>query len=290
MSTPPCDFQVEAASQQKSKAQLAAEEDARMRQALERPLGAENKGFRMMQKLGYRAGEGLGKAEAAIPVGEDLGEVPRKRPATEPIRVSVGQGRSGIGVEGERRRREEEEVEGEVKRVRIDEGEYRERMRTEREEARSEGLVGAAQDIAERLDEEKYLGEQGGDGEGKLVGKREVNVLWRGRVLRREEMQRERLRKHEKLSNLTRGGVDDGDEEDADDKIALGRTVEDLEDVEEDEEDSELEEFDALPSAEKLEKLVVHLRKQHLYCFWCKYQYESEEMEGCPGLTEEDHD
>jgi hypothetical protein len=39
-----------------------------------------------------------------------------------------------------------------------------------------------------------------------------------------------------------------------------------------------------------LEKLVVYLRETYHYCFWCKYRYTDESMEGCPGLTEEEHD
>jgi len=32
------------------------------------------------------------------------------------------------------------------------------------------------------------------------------------------------------------------------------------------------------------------LREEFNYCFWCKCTYPGEDMEGCPGLTEEDHD
>jgi hypothetical protein len=80
---------------------------------------------------------------------------------------------------------------------------------------------------------------------------------------------------------------------DHDDKLALSRTVEgDIAEVEleEDEEDEELEAFNELSAEERLTRVVTYLRDKHHYCFWCKYQYETAEMEGCPGLTEEDHD
>ena len=69
------------------------------------------------------------------------------------------------------------------------------------------------------------------------------------------------------------------------DRSAFGNEVEDL-----DEEDPELEEFNAFEPAEQLDKLVAYLRKRWYYCFWCKHQYADDKMEGCPGLTEDDHD
>ena len=83
----------------------------------------------------------------------------------------------------------------------------------------------------------------------------------------------------------------DGDE---DDRTAVGRSsssapahapVEDLE-----EEDDELEAFDALDPDERLRRVVAYLRARFRYCFWCKSRYPDEDMDGCPGLTEEDHD
>jgi hypothetical protein len=93
---------------------------------------------------------------------------------------------------------------------------------------------------------------------------------------------------HQSLSRLP---TYEDTEEDKDDRKALGKDVsrhalvEDLE-----EEDPELEEFSALEPAERLEKLVLYLRQEFNYCFWCKYTYPDKEMEGCPGVTEEEHD
>jgi hypothetical protein len=90
---------------------------------------------------------------------------------------------------------------------------------------------------------------------------------------------------------LSRLPTYEDDNEDGDDRMALGRgktrtaLVEDLE-----EEDPELDAFNELPPAERLQKLVDHLRQTYFYCFWCKYRYPDKEMEGCPGLTEDDHD
>ena len=72
--------------------------------------------------------------------------------------------------------------------------------------------------------------------------------------------------------------------EDADEKLAFSDEVQDQD---QDVEDNELDEFEALPIAERLEKVIKHLREKYWYCFWCKYRYEDEGMEDCPGLTED---
>lgn len=56
------------------------------------------------------------------------------------------------------------------------------------------------------------------------------------------------------------------------------------------EEDEELEAFNMLEPGVRLGRLVEYLRGEFGYCFWCKFRYEDEGMEGCPGVAEEDHD
>ena len=85
---------------------------------------------------------------------------------------------------------------------------------------------------------------------------------------------------------------------DREDKRALDRELDSKLDqdtstleIELEEDDEELDAFNALEPAERLRKLVLFLRETYRYCFWCKYAYETDlELEGCPGLTEEDHD
>jgi hypothetical protein len=97
--------------------------------------------------------------------------------------------------------------------------------------------------------------------------------------------------RHDLQQSLSRLPTYEDSNEDDEDKKALGKVptqytlVEDLE-----EEDPELDEFNALEPAERLQKLVEHLRREYHYCFWCKFTYPNGEMDGCPGLTEEDHD
>lgn len=50
------------------------------------------------------------------------------------------------------------------------------------------------------------------------------------------------------------------------------------------------EESDACPAEEKLEELLLNLRKKYWYCLWCKEKFPNKEMQGCPGLSQKDHD
>jgi hypothetical protein len=164
-------------------------------------------------------------------------------------------------------------------------------MRREREEARWERLVVAGQKVAERMAGEK---EERESGEGREVVARllkGIPVVWRGLVKAREEAERDRRMRYDLEQGLSWLPTYEDAEEDEDDRKALGKagtayvTAEDL-----DEEDTELDEFNALPPDERLKRVVQHLRDEHHYCFWCKFTYPDENMEGCPGLTEEDHD
>ncbi|GJC92242.1 G-patch domain-containing protein [Colletotrichum higginsianum] len=291
----------------KSKEELAAEEAAAREKALSRSLledaaAKKSKGLAMMAKMGFKGG--------ALGAGGAAGDGAR----TEPIAVEVKEDRGGIGMESEKKRkmreaaeRIEEEVR-EGKRAKVDPLEYRDRVRQEREAARVQAQVFAAQRVAERMAEEKDaesgLQEWGGDEEEENMKKRRkpaagatarplksINVLWRGLARHREEKVRDRRMRYDLEQSLSRLPTYEDDQEDEDDRTALGKrqtvyvTAEDL-----DEEDSELDEFNELEDAEKLRRLVEYLRKKHRYCFWCKFTYTDDEMEGCPGVTEEDHD
>ncbi|KAK3487377.1 hypothetical protein B0T13DRAFT_539620 [Neurospora crassa] len=339
----------------KSKAELAAEEEARREAALSTslfskfvpspstapsftspssatvppppppppPTAAKSKGLAMMAKMGFVPGNALG-------AGATEGR-------TEPIKISIKDGREGIGLESDRKRkmREAAEAAGEMaKKARVDEEGYRERLRREREEARLERQVLAAQKVAEGMDEDHENEVRGGGGGEKGSGDGEVQksegrddsdggnsqarrrrtrtdscrplrsipVVYRGLIRSREEARREAMMRHdlEQSSTLssTRLPTYVDDELDMDDKHALGKDTttvhrpwntyvmaEDL-----DEEDPELDEFNTLSPDERLRRLVQYMRNKHHYCFWCKAKYDDAEMDGCPGLTEEEHD
>jgi Domain of unknown function (DUF4187)/G-patch domain len=282
----------EARGRVKSKAERAAEEATAREAALSKSLltdpatASTNKGLAMMARMGFKPGVALGSKD-------NVGA------RTEPISISMKEDRGGIGLDSEKKRKFREEAEKEGKRVKAEEGEYRERVRREREETRLEGQVGAAMRVAERMDTEREEGdaEEKPTGDAALKRKistkplKQINVLWRGLVRKREEKERGRRMRYDLQQSLSRLPTYEDPDEDKDDRKALGKDhiqhtlVQDLE-----EEDPELDEFNALDPAERLQKLVEYLREEFNYCFWCKYTYPEKDMEGCPGLTEEDHD
>lgn len=283
--------EAEIRSRVKSKAELAEEEKAAREEALSKslltdPAASTNKGLAMMAKMGFKPGVALGSKN-------NVGA------RTEPIGVSIKEDRGGVGLDTEKKRKFREEAEREGKRVKAEEGDYRERVRKEREEARLEGQVRAAMKVAERMNEDReeaeaLTSEQPGDVTKRTISTKplkQINILWRGLVRKREEAERDRRMRYDLHQSLSRLPTYADEDEDKDDKRALGKDrvqhtlVIDLE-----EEDGELDAFNALDPAERLQKLVIHLRESFNYCFWCKSSYPDQEMEACPGLTEEDHD
>lgn len=265
------------------KKQAEEREAALQKSILEDAEKKKSKGLKMMAKMGYKAGSALGKDGAG---------------RAEPVGITMKEDRGGIGLDTLKRKEFNEAVESEAKRVKADEEQYRERVRREREEKRLEGLCESAARVAERMDAEKQEAEGAIDlteaGRKRTVSSKplkQINVLWRGLVKRREEAERERRMRYDLHQSLSRMPMYDDPTEDAEDRRALGKDriqhtlVEDLE-----EEDPKLDEFQALEPAERLQKIVVYLREEFHYCFWCKYAYPDEKMEGCPGLSEEKHD
>lgn len=258
-----------------SKAEKQAAADAAREKALATSLeSSTNRGAKMMAKMGFKPGSALGAA------GNE-GRI-------NPLEVNVKEGKEGIGIDSEKKRKIREQadaMEQGVKRTKLSEGEFRERNRIEREEKRAEGMWWGGMKVLEGFESEN--GETAGkdDEAGRDAPKRPlkyVNLLWRPLVKDRAEKERDRRARYDLTQSLSRNP--EYTSEDADDKIALGAEVEDL-----DEEDPELDEYIALPAAERLEKVVRYLLEKHRYCFWCKYRYEDVGMEGCPGLTEEEH-
>ncbi len=284
----------------KSKQELAEEEARKRDEALATStLDPQSKGFKMMAKLGYKAGSALGRPSEANGGGGGGGSG-----LLEPVGVEMREGRAGIGADAEKKRKFREEMEARVegeKKVKVEEGEFRERRRLEREERRREGLIRGAQAVAERLDEEGEdgtaedgrLGESGREVAGKKRTRKPLskfNVLWRGAVKQRELAERDKRMRYDLHQSLSRLPTYEDPDEDKEDRMALGKKDTEEVDRDLDVEDEELDEFEALDSAEKLQKLVEYLRERWHYCFWCKYRYGDSSMEGCPGIIEDDHD
>jgi hypothetical protein len=234
----------------------------------------------MMAKFGFKQGDTLGKAENA-----------RK----EPIQVNIKEDRSGIGLESEKKRKIREawdEAARAAKRSKEDEGDYLEDRKQQQKEKKMERDLDSAQRTAERLSEAEVEEVVGRSSEDKPL--KDINVLWRVRARRRVEKEHDRRQRRELENSLaSRLPTLAQEDEDNDSKVAQGHDVtpfytsleNDLE-----VEDPDLAEFEALPVAERLTKVLVFLREQYKYCLYCGYQYPDAAMEGCPGITEEDHD
>jgi hypothetical protein len=293
-----------------SKAERAAQEAARRDEALATStLNPTNKGFQMMAKLGFKPGEALGKRTPVTDTDTDT----ESKIRSEPLNLIFKENRGGIGLDTEKKRKIREEAEEASKKIKHEEGTYRDRVREERELKRTEAQVRAAQKVAERLDAEEETEAMensdesskpdGADGSAKRKPVKltsQVNILYRGLVREREKHDNDRQARHAMQSSLPssffpKANLPEYDDPtlERDDKKALGQLDQHTSalEIELEEEDEELDAFNALDPSERLHKLVLYLREKHRYCFWCKYAYESaEELEGCPGLTEEDHD
>ncbi|OAP63495.1 hypothetical protein AYL99_02722 [Fonsecaea erecta] len=280
----------------KSKAELAQEERKKRESALNTTtLDTSNKGFKMMAALGYKPGSALGASRATTEGGKD-------DRLLEPIGLEMRDSRSGIGADAEKKRKFREEVEAQQeadKKRKVEAGEFRERQQKEREEKKMEGQMWAAMKVCERLDEGEEQAQQSVDhtAADATTPKRSskpvkgVNVLWRGLVRQRAINERDRRMRYDLHQSLSRRPDYIDPDEDKEDQMAMGKKadVEEV-DVDLDEEDEELGEFEALEVSERLSQLVAYLRERWHYCFWCKYRYPDEKMEGCPGTTEADHD
>ncbi|KAG0633019.1 hypothetical protein HOY80DRAFT_666022 [Tuber brumale] len=280
-------------AQPKSKAELARIERQKRDEALAKSLlshesAGANKGLKMMKQMGFTPGSGLGRKE-----WDSGGDEAR----LEPIGVNMKSGRGGIGLDkatGEKMKN----VAAGVGVEQLSPEEYRERVRVQAEEARMEAQFCGAQKVCEKFED---TGDDLGGNTQRSVPLKSINVFWRGLVKAREERERERKIKYEMSQSLDLPrlpGYDRGHELDHEDKVALGiapgrvrklgMVVEDGAEDETDE-DEELAGFEALEVGERLKRIVEYLRSKYKYCFWCKYQYPDEEMEGCPGLEEDLH-
>ncbi|KAI9877793.1 MAG: hypothetical protein M1823_007048 [Watsoniomyces obsoletus] len=243
----------------------------------------------MMAALGYKSGTALGATRPS----EYNGQADTR--LLVPVGLELKEGRSGIGADAEKKRKFREELaakEEDLKKRKVDEGDFRERQQKEREDNRMEGQVFGAMKVCEGLAEEGETGsKQPPTSKRHKKPLSRVHVLWRSLVKQRALQERDRRMRYDLHQSLSRRPTYDDPDEDRDDKIAMGKKLElEEEDLELDLEDEELDAFEGLHVADRLQKLVSYLREEWNYCFWCKYRYPNASMEGCPGTTEEDHD
>ncbi|KAF5886181.1 G patch domain-containing protein 11, partial [Clarias magur] len=117
--------------------------------ALQSSLSSENKGYALLQKMGYTAGQGLGK--------KGTGRV-------EPLPISIKNDRGGIGMEELRKKKAEERLKKYRKQLQVKQHmekrsleDFRERKRIEREKHETEGDLRKSQWACEQLDRQKGM-------------------------------------------------------------------------------------------------------------------------------------
>ncbi|KAI4715734.1 hypothetical protein E4T48_08104 [Aureobasidium sp. EXF-10727] len=134
-------------SQPKTKAELQASADLARETALRTSTlsNPSSAGAKIMAKMGFLGG-GLGKNPSA---------------RTEPIEISIKEGKEGIGMANEKKRKIRQHMaslHSAEKRQKADETEYRDRIAAEREEKRQEGMYWGAMKRPEALESDVCIG------------------------------------------------------------------------------------------------------------------------------------
>ncbi|KAM9063279.1 G patch domain-containing protein 11 isoform 3-T6 [Sarcophilus harrisii] len=128
---------------------LKEEEKERRDNVLKSALGSENKGFALLQKMGYKSGQALGKSGSGI---------------VEPIPLNIKTGRSGIGHETLIKRKAEEELENYQRKIHLRKqteekaaDQFRLRLKSKKEELKLESDLKRSQRACHQLDTQKVL-------------------------------------------------------------------------------------------------------------------------------------
>ncbi|XP_006882415.1 PREDICTED: G patch domain-containing protein 11 [Elephantulus edwardii] len=128
---------------------LKQEEQERRDIGLKNALGCENRGFALLQKMGYRSGQALGKSGDGI---------------VEPIPLTVKTGKGGIGHETSLKRKAEERLESYKRKVHMKNQaqenaaeQFRMRLKNKQDEMKLEGDLKRSQRACQQLDNQKNI-------------------------------------------------------------------------------------------------------------------------------------
>ncbi|XP_016074464.1 PREDICTED: G patch domain-containing protein 11 [Miniopterus natalensis] len=128
---------------------LKEEEQERRDIGLKNALGCENKGFALLQKMGYKSGQALGKSGDGI---------------VEPIPLKVKTGKSGIGHETLLKRKAEEKLESYRRKIHMKNQaeenaaeQFRMRLKNKQDEMKLEGDLRRSQRACQQLDTQKNI-------------------------------------------------------------------------------------------------------------------------------------
>ncbi|XP_045436475.1 LOW QUALITY PROTEIN: G patch domain-containing protein 11 [Pipistrellus kuhlii] len=131
--------------------QKSVKEEERERRdiGLKNALGCDNKGFALLQKMGYKSGQALGKSGDGI---------------VEPIPLNVKTGKSGIGHETLLKRKAEEKLESYRRKIHMKNKaeenaaeQFRMRLKSKQDEMKLEGDLRRSQRACQQLDTQKNI-------------------------------------------------------------------------------------------------------------------------------------
>lgn len=247
--------QVQDAQSREKQQPVRVIEAQRREEGLQEALGASNKGFALLQKMGYKPGTALGKS--------GMGNV-------DPIPVQVKTDRQGLGraaaieeVKKAKRlyRAKKQEL---AKGTEVSIEQFRARLKQKSDQRLVEIDLFKSQKSCHQLDTKE--------------GYTEPAESWFWPKI--------------KSSKKKKADSDeDGDdaEEQGSSKLHSGRG--DPEEEEEEEKEEEDDDEDEFETSEKLEMLTKYLRSSYNYCIWCcvKFDDEKDMQSDCPGSTRDDH-
>ncbi|XP_053382931.1 G patch domain-containing protein 11-like [Mercenaria mercenaria] len=245
----------------KKKPQAVLEKEKR-EEGLRASISSENKGFSLLQKMGYKPGMAIGKSG----VGR-----------TEPIPVEVKTVGGGLGSETEQKRKKDERVQmhkyWSAKRQKMEVEHKQTFMKRMNEKMRNRNVdkdLYKSQKVCEQLDSQLGITEP------------HEPFFWPEALLPKqaEEDDDYGVESDERLDRLQPG---------------YSGYVQD--DVSDDDDTDDLAETGGMPTAtfsteEKLDVLTIYLRTKHKYCIWCGTKYNDKEdlMKHCPGNSAELHE
>ncbi|ODQ67907.1 hypothetical protein NADFUDRAFT_48568 [Nadsonia fulvescens var. elongata DSM 6958] len=278
-------------------------------------------GLKLMESMGWKIGEALGK-RATSRVGDDDAELAESpRAILEPIVVSLRTSKAGIGSKLLAKPQSKKNFESETVQFEQVVSQYRKRVLAEHEEKRLETTLKRMQRVGIELEEKDlektgvYIPQPNLKDLVPDTGLRfdhddftlqryysQFNVLWRGLIIDGCKNSLVNVIKKQALSDFAKNHCFPLSEANGISQLAkykdhettssnIEGSTENLS-ILECSKDMNLENFEALPLNEKLAMVYMGLRRRFFYCFWCGCSYKNvqEMQEFCPGVTEAVHD
>ncbi|KAJ3109375.1 hypothetical protein HDU96_007240 [Phlyctochytrium bullatum] len=273
------------------------EKEAREAGLKQNVLKEENKGFQLMQKLGFKRGMTLGKDPAEETPKEADRPAPTLSRLLEPIPIVMKADKRGI-----RALTRPEDLPPDISE---DDEELDDAEREERRKRRKlPTATDFRQNVSRRLDSRRTVGELN-------RARRTVQSLDEGagkprHVLWPPEIPPEEITLDAPVAVRRKGvggGGEEGDEgmgmafktRDENEEYAIAITP--FNGAEEDKEeigaiDAKQEAFEALEPDDQLRETVKYLRSEYCYCLWCGDRFKDQEelAQLCPGFWRDDHD